>query len=124
MIKDYLIQNWSLILILAAFSISLKTTVFLDKRTTRRLLILNVVVFLLSIVVFVEFYIAGVAKYREARTVLMGIRYSGTGYLSSAMAMDKGISKQMFRLNHVPVPEGFVKRNGASPPGKTDAGGG
>ena len=79
--KEYLIQNWSLILILAAFSISLKTTVFLDKRTTRRLLILNVVVFLLSIVVFVEFYIAGVAKYREARTVLMGIRYSATPFI-------------------------------------------
>ena len=80
-IKEYLIQNWSLILILAAFSISLKTTVFLDKRTTRRLLILNVVVFLLSIVVFVEFYIAGVAKYREARTVLMAIRYSATPFI-------------------------------------------
>ena len=38
-IKEYLIQNWSLVLLLAAFSISLKTTVFLDKRTVRRMLI-------------------------------------------------------------------------------------
>ena len=45
----------------------------------------------------------------------MGIRYTGTGYLSSAMAMDKGISKQMFRFNHVPVPEGFVLKKGDDP---------
>ena len=79
--KEYLIQNWALILILAAFSISLKTTVFLDKRTTRRMLILNVAVFLLSIVVFSEFYIAGIAKYRTARIVLMAIRYSATPFI-------------------------------------------
>ena len=51
----------------------------------------------------------------QAAFDLMGIRYSGTGYLSSAMAMDKGISKQMFRLNHVPVPEGFVLKKGDDP---------
>ena len=32
----------------------------------------------------------------QATFDLMGIRYTGTGYLSSAMAMDKGITKQMF----------------------------
>ena len=42
----------------------------------------------------------------QAAFDLMGIRYTGTGYLSSAIAMDKGISKQMFRMNHVPVPKG------------------
>ena len=36
MIRDYLLQNWILILILAAFAISLKTTVFLEKNTIRR----------------------------------------------------------------------------------------
>ena len=36
----------------------------------------------------------------------MGIKYTGTGYLSSALAMDKGITKQMFLMNHVPTPKG------------------
>jgi len=80
-IKEYLVQNWSLVLLLAAFSISLKTTVFLDGKTTRRMLILNVVVFLLSIVVFAEFYVVGIAKYRTMRTVLMAIRYSATPFI-------------------------------------------
>ena len=51
----------------------------------------------------------------QAAFDLMGIRYTGTGYLSSAMAMDKGISKQIFRFNHVPVPEGFVMKKGDDP---------
>lgn len=80
-IKEYLIQNWSLVLLLAAFSISLKTTVFLDKRTVRRILILNIAVFLLSIVVFAEFYVVGNAAYRTLRTVLMAIRYSSTPFI-------------------------------------------
>lgn len=42
----------------------------------------------------------------QAAFDLMGIKYTGTGYLSSAMAMDKGITKQMFRMNHVPTPNG------------------
>jgi len=42
----------------------------------------------------------------QAAFDLMGIRYTGTGYLSSAMAMDKNITKQMFAMNHVPVPKG------------------
>ena len=51
----------------------------------------------------------------QAAFDLMGIRYTGTGYLSSAIAMDKGISKQIFRFNHVPVPEGFVMKKGDDP---------
>ena len=42
----------------------------------------------------------------QAAFDLLGIRYTGTGYLSSALAMDKGISKQMFLMNHVPTPRG------------------
>ena len=42
----------------------------------------------------------------QAAFDLMGIRYTGTGYLSSAMAMDKGITKQMFLMNNVPTPRG------------------
>ena len=43
----------------------------------------------------------------QAAFDLMGIRYTGTGYLSSAMAMDKGITKEVFQMNHVPTPGGF-----------------
>ncbi len=42
----------------------------------------------------------------QAAFDLMGIKYTGTGYLSSALAMDKGITKQMFRMNGVPTPAG------------------
>ena len=36
----------------------------------------------------------------------MGIPYTGTGYLSSAMAMDKGVTKAMFQMRGVPTPGG------------------
>ena len=78
MFKDYLIQNWPLILILLAFVISLVTTVFLDKKTTLRMYLLVLTIFLLSIVVFVEFYIIDKPEYKTLRTVLMAIRYSST----------------------------------------------
>ena len=78
MFKDYLLQNWPLILILLAFVISLLTTVFLDKKTIIRMYILIAAIFVLSIVVFIEFYFAGKSEYRLARTVLMAIRYSST----------------------------------------------
>ena len=44
----------------------------------------------------------------QAAFDLMGIRYTGTGYLSSAMAMDKRITKEVFLMNHVPTPGGFT----------------
>ena len=40
----------------------------------------------------------------------MGIQYTGTGYLSSAMAMDKGITKWMFQMYGVPVPGGVTMK--------------
>ena len=43
---------------------------------------------------------------------LFGIKYTGTGYLSSAIAMDKGISKKMFVAAGIPTPGGFtLKKN-------------
>ena len=42
----------------------------------------------------------------QAAFDLMGIPYTGTGYLSSAMAMDKGITKNMFCIHGVPTPGG------------------
>lgn len=42
----------------------------------------------------------------QAAFDLNHIRYTGTGYLSSAMAMDKGITKKLFRASNVPTPMG------------------
>ena len=83
MIKEYLLQNWSLVLALSALAIALQITVFFDKKTIRRMLILIVGVFLLSIVVFVEFEIATSAEHRVLRSVLMAIRYSATPFIIS-----------------------------------------
>ncbi len=42
---------------------------------------------------------------------LFGIRYTGAGYLGSALAMDKGLTKKLFWYGGVPTPKGcLVKR--------------
>lgn len=47
---------------------------------------------------------------------LMGIRYTGTNHISSAIAMDKAISKELFRQNGIPTPEGIhLKKNEQDP---------
>lgn len=46
----------------------------------------------------------------QAAFDLLGIKYTGTGYLSSAMAMDKGVTKWMFQMNQVPVPGGITMK--------------
>lgn len=46
----------------------------------------------------------------QAAFDLMGIKYTGTGYLSSAMAMDKGVTKWMFQMKGVPVPGGVTMK--------------
>jgi len=48
----------------------------------------------------------------QATFDLMGIRYTGTDYLSSAMAMDKGITKQFMDKYHVPCPAGCILKKG------------
>lgn len=42
----------------------------------------------------------------QAAFDLFGIRYTGSGYLSSALAMDKGMAKQLFITNGIPTPKG------------------
>ena len=79
--KEYILQNWILILILVAFAIILATTAFLDKRATRRIYVLIGTVFVLSISVFIEFYLEEDIKYRLLRTILMAIRYSATPFI-------------------------------------------
>ena len=43
---------------------------------------------------------------------LMGIPYTGTDYVSSAMAMDKGIAKDIFKAHNIPAPQGIVLKAG------------
>lgn len=48
----------------------------------------------------------------QATFDLMGIQYTGTGYLSSALAMDKGISRKFFQASNVPVAAGITVSKG------------
>lgn len=43
---------------------------------------------------------------------LMGIKYTGSGPLSSGMAMDKGITKMVFEVKGVPTPKGITLEKG------------
>ncbi len=49
----------------------------------------------------------------QAAFDLFGIRYTGTGYLGSALAMNKGIAKQLFRQNGIPTPRGVSLKKSA-----------
>ena len=46
----------------------------------------------------------------QAAFDLFGIRYTGTGYLGSALAMDKGLTKTILTSHHVPTPHGITLR--------------
>lgn len=43
----------------------------------------------------------------QAAFDLLGVRYTGSGYLSSAIAMDKGMAKVFFEQKGVPTPKGI-----------------
>lgn len=45
---------------------------------------------------------------------LMGIRYTGTGHTSSALCMDKSITKQMFQRFGIPTPPSITVKKGKS----------
>ena len=51
----------------------------------------------------------------QAAFDLYGIKYTGSDYLSSAIAMNKGMTKQFFNQNGIPTPQGLAmtkeKRN-------------
>ncbi|MDD3172529.1 MAG: D-alanine--D-alanine ligase [Herbinix sp.] len=50
----------------------------------------------------------------QAAFDLMGIKYTGTDYTSSAIAMDKAISKEIFSVYQIPTPRGIhVKKDEA-----------
>ncbi len=47
---------------------------------------------------------------------LMGITYTGADYVSSAISMDKGISKDIFAQYDIPTPKGIRLKKGATDP--------
>ncbi len=48
----------------------------------------------------------------QAAFDLMGIRYTGTDYVSSALSMDKNLAKELFAYHGVPTPAGIRIRKG------------
>lgn len=48
----------------------------------------------------------------QATMDMHGIRYTGSGYLGSAIAMNKEVTKIMLRSSGIPVPEGVVLSKG------------
>lgn len=48
----------------------------------------------------------------QAAFDLLGIRYTGTGFVSSALAMDKCLAKELFFQNGIPTPVGFRLKKG------------
>lgn len=58
----------------------------------------------------------------QAAFDLYRIPYTGTGYLSSAMAMDKGITKKLFSVNGIPTPQGVELWKGKCTRSLTDYG--
>lgn len=56
---------------------------------------------------------------------LMGVCYTGTDYVSSALCMDKGLAKELFAFHGIPTPQGFrLKRSGLEAHLKNQANGG
>ncbi|MBR1508128.1 MAG: GGDEF domain-containing protein [Eubacterium sp.] len=81
MIKELIVQNWANVLVLLAFAVLLKTTVFLDNKTILRMYVLIIGMFVFSMVVFSEFYLADTGDAVDVRFVLMAIRYSTTPFI-------------------------------------------
>ncbi len=48
----------------------------------------------------------------QAAFDLMGIKYTGTDYASSTIAMDKAVSKELFTYYNIPSPKGIYVRKG------------
>lgn len=52
----------------------------------------------------------------QATFDLLGIPYTGNDYLSSALAMDKKLSKELFKLHEVPTPDSYSLKKGEDDP--------
>ena len=58
----------------------------------------------------------------QAAFDLFGIRYTGSDYLSSALAMDKAYTKRLFIADGVPTPQGLYLEEGEAPEDLTETG--
>ena len=98
MLRDYIIQNWALLLISLAFLVSLRTTAFLDKTVSGRMCRLIALILLLSIVVFVEFYLEEHGIIWKGRPFLMAVRYSVTPFIDAEIlyALVKKLKKTIY----------------------------
>ena len=103
-LKEYLLQNWALVLVLMAFTIMLMITVFFRKKTIRRLYNLIIFVFLLSICVFFEFLLLERKELLGLVKVLVAIRYSATPVII-ALILYASIKKKYW---YVLVPAGIL----------------
>ena len=48
----------------------------------------------------------------QATFDLMGIRYTGCGYISSALSMDKGLTRKFLQMSGIPVAKGLTVHKG------------
>lgn len=56
----------------------------------------------------------------QAAMDLRKIKYTGTGYIGSALSMDKALTKVMLRAGGIPVPGGFTIKKGEETAENTD----
>lgn len=52
----------------------------------------------------------------QATLDMYGIKYTGSGYIGSALAMNKELSKIQFKANGIPTPPGIILEAGAAKP--------
>ena len=96
MLKEFILQNWALFLILLAFVILLRTTAFLSKKNKANMYALIAGLFLLSLIVFFEFYIEEHSNLTEPRLILMCIRYSATPLIIAFIIYTMAINVRWF----------------------------
>lgn len=51
----------------------------------------------------------------QATLDMYGIKYTGSGYIGSALAMNKELSKIQFKANGIPTPPGIILEKGVKP---------
>ena len=101
MLRDYIIQNWALILVSLAFGVSLRTTSFLDKKFATRMRQLVIETVILSIVVFIEFEQEDLGIVWKGRPYLMFVRYSAGALLEAQVLYS--LVKKFPRIIFIPA---------------------
>ena len=116
-VSDYIADNWILILVLLGFAVSLISTVFMQKKTIRRMFALIAQVFLLSVIVYIEFGLADAGGDRMLRLILMAIRYSSTPVLIAQIIFAIGKDQKwyvfipsvvLYIVDFISIPTGIV----------------